>query len=91
MTKRYVEFNRTKCCIQCGDMFNSSRYNADFCSARCRKRRQRELERIDAHLAAALFILDDLKAHKGHVGEEKAFQAVQKIAARAVGLRDYWE
>ena len=91
MATRNVERNRTCVCSQCGETFLAVHWNADLCSARCRKRRQRELERIDQAWRKCCMLLDQLKAHKGHVGEEKARLAVKRIASRAVGLRDYWD
>lgn len=87
----YVEHNRTTSCTECGESFDAAHYDAEFCSPRCRKRRQRKLEKIDALLQQSIAAIDALATYHRRVGHDKAFDVVSRIVTRVTSVRDNWE
>jgi hypothetical protein len=84
-----MERNKVCKCDQCGQTFEAVRYNAQYCSAKCRKRRQRELERIDEYKAKAFYALERLAKYSNRTGHDKALAAVLSIMKRAQNCADY--
>jgi len=89
--QRQVERNKACTCQMCGEMFEAVHYNAQYCSAKCRKRQQRRLESIGKSLEAVLAALEDLKKFHDTDGSNLAFEAICKIQRRTNGILDYWD
>lgn len=91
MTTRQMERNRLQTCEVCGKPFDSVRYNASICSAKCRMRKKRHLDKIEELLNTAMAAIDVLKTYHKKDGHDLAFNAVNRIATRSASVRDYWE
>lgn len=89
MASRNMEQNKACSCKECHKTFYAVRYNAEFCSTTCRKRRQRRLERIDDLMNAAFHAIEELSKYHDGAGHFKAFQAMERIAKRSASVRDY--
>lgn len=89
--KRNMERNRAQTCIVCGEHFESVHYNAQICSDRCRKRKQRNIQRIETLLNSCIVAIDELRDYSGKDGGKKAFEALQRVATRAQNAAGYFE
>jgi hypothetical protein len=49
-------------CDHCGDWFESSRYDARFCSAKCRKRESRESKQAALAVARITELVEDYRS-----------------------------
>jgi hypothetical protein len=66
-------------CIQCGQRFESKRYDASFCSGACRTKRSREEEQLKALIEKTDSKLDELiEALKGN-HPDLAFEAMKAL------------
>lgn len=90
-TTKFFEHNRSNTCVECHMLFDCARYDAEFCSTRCRMRRQRKMERIETLLHQSIQAIEALATYHRHAGHDRAFEVVSRIATRAASVRDNWE
>ncbi len=88
---RQMERNKSCICHWCRQPFEAVRYNAEFCSARCRKAHNRHLQAVAVHLAVAMTALDTLATYRAHEGNQSAFDAMLRIRTRVNSILDVWE
>lgn len=70
-------------CDVCGDVFESVRYGASTCSARCRKRKQRLDKKYDRQIEHMHDILDWLRTNRPSGGREQWERDLMRISKRA--------
>lgn len=69
-------------CVQCGNDFDSSRFDAAFCSSTCRSRNHRSKLKLDKDIAKINKIADELIDGLPRNGESKTYLALNQLIVR---------
>ena len=83
MSKHQMWANKPQTCEQCGAHFESVRYNAVYCSARCRMAHKRAIARIQVLKMKALDAIEELVKYADKDGQGDAFRAACEVMQRA--------
>lgn len=80
--KTRLEYGYEVTCAACGTKFESTRYDAAYCSSTCRSKAKRAKGQLDREIAAARAAVDVLVQRLPPVGAGKTFNALMDIQTR---------
>jgi len=68
-------------CIECGEEFQATRFDAAFCSSTCRSRNHRAKQRIDQDIARTI---EYVKNHYGQAAMERTVEIIKILGITRV-------